>query len=289
MLDDLPLVECHREATALSYWRALADVHTSAPSTAVAARQRSWDKAIITATQDTINSCLPEPREQARLLAVRSRGASAWLNALPITSLGLRLSDEDVRVAAGLRLGTRLCHPHACRCGVHVDDRGIHGLSCAQSAGRHVRHSLINKIIHSVLVASNLPSALEPRGMLRSDDKRPDGLSLVPWNAGRCLVWDATILDTLAASHVGACSRRVAAAATKASKRVKYEGIANSHTFIPVALETFGSYGEAARRFVVELGRLWALATDDPLAAAKLRQRLSVAIQRGNAICVKGT
>ena len=127
--------------------------------------------------------------------------------------------------------------------------------------------------------------------MFRSDGKRPDGLSLVPWKAGRCLVWDATISDTLAASHVGACSRRVAAAATKAetSKRAKYEGIANSHTFIPVALETFGSYGEAAWRFVVELGRRWALATDDPLATAKLRQRLSVAIQRGNAISVKGT
>ena len=135
------------------------------PYFAVAACQRSWDKAIITATQDTINTCLAEPREQARLLAVRSRGASAWLNALLITSLGLRLSDEDVRVAAGLRLGTRLCYPHTCRCASHVDDRAIHGLYCAQSAGRHVRHSLINKIIHSVLVAPNLPSALEPHGM----------------------------------------------------------------------------------------------------------------------------
>ena len=80
----------------------------------------------------------------------------------------------------------------------------------------------------------------------------------------------------------------MAAAATKAetSKRAKYEEIANSHIFIPVALETFGSYGEAAWRFIFELGRLWALATDDPLAAAKLRQRLSVAIQRGNPISV---
>ena len=56
-----------------------------------------------------------------------------------------------------------------------------------------------------------------------------------------------------------------------------------------MALETLGSYGEAAWRFVVELGRRWAVAINDPLATAKVRQRLSVAIQRGNAISVKGT
>src|SRR6218665_284598 len=32
--------------------------------------------------------------------------------------------------------------------------------------------------------------------MLRSDGRRPDGTTLIPWRAGRNLVWDATVIDT---------------------------------------------------------------------------------------------
>ena len=35
-----------------------------------------------------------------------------WLLAPPITSAGLRMSDEEVRTSAGVRLGALLCQPH---------------------------------------------------------------------------------------------------------------------------------------------------------------------------------
>jgi uncharacterized protein (DUF2252 family) len=43
--------------------------------------------------------------DRARLLAIKSPHASDWLFALPISSCGLRLDDEAVRIAVGLRLG----------------------------------------------------------------------------------------------------------------------------------------------------------------------------------------
>src|SRR6218665_4098375 len=49
--------------------------------------------------------------------------ASDWLHALPLTTFNLKLSDEAVRVAVGLRLGSAICEPHTCVCGAPVSAR----------------------------------------------------------------------------------------------------------------------------------------------------------------------
>jgi len=58
-----------------------------------------------------------------------------WLNAPPLTAVGLRMDE----VAVGFRLCAILRLPHVCSCGAQVDARGSHGLSCHQSAGRHMQ------------------------------------------------------------------------------------------------------------------------------------------------------
>ena len=68
--------------------------------------------------------------DKARLLAASSPHSGDWLHAPPITAVGLRLSDEAVRVAIAHRLGCKACEPHTCVCGKAVDARGLHGLSC---------------------------------------------------------------------------------------------------------------------------------------------------------------
>ena len=42
------------------------------------------------------------------------------------------------------------------------------------------------------LEAAKVPGHLEPTGLYRSDGKRPDGATLVPWKRGKVLVLDAT-------------------------------------------------------------------------------------------------
>ena len=60
------------------------------------------------------------------------------LNTLPVSSLGLRMDDDTIRVAVVLRFGIPLCHPHQCSlCGTEVDNLVTHGLSCRRSEGRH--------------------------------------------------------------------------------------------------------------------------------------------------------
>ena len=94
-----------------------------------------------------------------------------------------------------------LCAPHLCPCGSLVDARGIHGLCCKRSAGRTIRHNTLNDMLCRACVRSGVPPSREPIGLFRSDGKRPDGMTLVPWKVGRCLTWDVTCPDTLAASR----------------------------------------------------------------------------------------
>ena len=39
---------------------------------------------------------------------------------------------------------------------------------------------------------------LEPRGLYRSDAKRPDGVTKIPWEMGKQLVWVVGAVDALA-------------------------------------------------------------------------------------------
>ena len=125
--------------------------------------------------------------DKARLLASKAPHSSDWLYALPITTCGLRLSDEAIRVAVGLRLGLNICEPHPCPCGAMVTSRRTNGLSCKRSSGRSTRHQQINDAIWRDLKRADVPSTKEPAGLLRGDGKRPDGLTLVPWQSGRSL------------------------------------------------------------------------------------------------------
>ena len=91
----------------------------------------------------------------ARLLAAGAKESGAWLHALPIDSVGLRLDDNSVRIAVGLRLGVPVCGAHKCHhCGADVNEFGrhVHGLSCRKSEGRHQRHAALNNIILSLPV-----------------------------------------------------------------------------------------------------------------------------------------
>ena len=119
------------------------------------------------------------------------------------------MGNEAIRVAVGLRLGLNICEPHTCPCGANVDARGLHGLARKRSAGRSTRHQQLNDFIWRTLKRADIPSTKEPTGLLRGDGKRPDGLTLVPWQAGKCLTWDATVVDTLASSYVSVTATRV--------------------------------------------------------------------------------
>ena len=67
--------------------------------------------------------------------------------------------------------------------------------------------------------------------LYRSDGKRPDGVSIVPWKCGQLLVWDATRPDTFAPSYSAIAAQQVGAVAQQAEdwKMQKYKHLDSCH------------------------------------------------------------
>ena len=185
--------------------------------------KRNWDYLLLEADQVF----------RARLMATAQNESWAWLNALPVSSLGTLLDTESLRVAIALRVGADVCIPHSCRCGGRMDSRGLHGLSCRYSAGRFPRHSAMNDVVKRALQKAGLPSVLEPPGLDRGDGSRPDGITVFPFSGDRSLVWDCTCVDTFAAAHLNRSAMEAGTAANCAeeSKRRKYAALAEEHQF----------------------------------------------------------
>lgn len=66
-------------------------------------------------------------------------------------------------------------------CGETVDKKGIHALSCLKNSSKHYLHAEVNSKIKKDLISVNTPSQLEPIGSDRTDGKRPDRVTLLPW------------------------------------------------------------------------------------------------------------
>jgi hypothetical protein len=113
----------------------------------------------------------------------------------------------------------------------------------------------------------------------------------VPWKRGRCVAWDATCPDTFAKSHLSASSTGAGSAAATAEdkKKQKYADIMTGVDFQPFAIETTGVWGESALALVKDIGHRTSAVTHDTRSTMFLRQRISTAVQRGNAFCVLGT
>ena len=82
---------------------------------------------------------------------------------------------------------------------------------------------------------------------------------------------------------------RAVAAQAERSKQEKYAALNQCHIFLPVTIETTGPFGPKTFSFLRDLGCCLIQVTGEAKSFSYLRQRLSVAVQRGNAAAVMGT
>jgi hypothetical protein len=112
-------------------------------------------------------------------------------------------------------------------------------------------------------------------------------MTLVPWIKGQPLVWDVTIVDILANSYVLKTSEVSGFAAEMICKRKhsKYSSI----IFKGLTFKSFGFWCKEAINFINVTGNRLVAESGNSKSKKFLFERISLAIQRGNAASIRGT
>ena len=155
-----------------------------------------------------------------------------------------------------------------------------------KAPGRSARHHALNDLVARSFASAGVPVTKKPAGLFRSDGKRPDGVSLVPWQSGKSLCWDVTVTCPLAESYVDRASHQAGSAAELAATREedKCVDLGARYIFEPIAIETLGVFNASARQLLADLGRRISTNTGEARETSYLFQKISVLVQCFNAV-----
>ena len=254
-------------------------------------QQSKWTKVVSESVLSDLRLRLSHSEVDTIRLAHASLPETGWwLQAMPSRNIGTLLTDRDFIQAAAFRLGLPVCQEQLCPCGASVDRLGLHRLSCNKLAsGRLARHAALNDLVSRAFQQAGVANSREPRNLSANDQLRPDGLTHEPWSRGQHLIWDVSVRDAFAASYRN-IARNVRAVAAKGEldKKAEYATLLGEYSLAPFIIDTTGVWGEEALRLVKEIGRRIAARKGDSRAAAFIRQRISVEVQRGNSRMISG-
>jgi hypothetical protein len=92
----------------------------------------------------------------------------------------------------------------------------------------------------------------------------------------------------LAKSYIGLSSKKAGEAA-RLRENAKTVETYNNYHFVPIAIETLGPWSDDAKKIINEIGQKIQKITNESRSTSYLTQRISIAVQRGNAASVLGT
>ena len=109
-------------STLISHLTSWQTTFGSLPASDPLPRKQSFsDRPGILASRAVVESSISDSVQMATFLAASAPHSGDWFLALPVSSCGIKLDDDAVRVAVSLRLGCSICVAHTCRCDAMVD------------------------------------------------------------------------------------------------------------------------------------------------------------------------
>ena len=234
-----------------------------------------------------------DDRNRARLRSLALPHAGDWVDAIPSPSLNLNLDSRSFGAVMGYRLGLSLMQEKDCDsipCQQFQDKYGDHAMHCRDDHGiRGGRHDRIrDKIFNEAQRASLNPTKEMPR-LVPGRQSRPADVFIPQWLDGRKVAFDVSVVSPTqeALLHRAADTSAVAIESRKATKiRTHFDNCrAEGIFFQPLVVESFGGWDKDAvfflKKIATQEARRWG-----KLSAIEIKhffQRLSIALQRGNA------
>jgi len=144
----------------------------------------------------------------------------------------------------------------------------------------------MNDIIFRSLSSAGIPAAKETTGLTRLDDKRPDGLTLVPWQGGKPVTWDITVVSTLAQYYLHASGHYAAGAQNLLSLGRKPIILSPELSYCPNRARNSRTIAPCSLDFLTRMGWRLSATKGDARETVFLFQCISVALQRFNAVLI---
>ncbi|ESN94841.1 hypothetical protein HELRODRAFT_179931 [Helobdella robusta] len=146
----------------------------------------------------------------------------------------------------------------------------------------------LNEYICRLFSKASIQVLKEPSGISAHDGRRPDGCTLIPWRAGRCLAWDVTVPGTFAERYVNLTSKECGLAAARAAdeKMKKYGNALPSMEFLPICIEVLGPMDPNTLKFLKAICKMISVRSGNSRELFFATNHISCLLQRFLRVCV---
>ena len=231
------------------------------------------------------------------------KGASAWLNALPLANEGYVLNKREFFDAVTMRYHWDLKRlPINCACGKKFDMQ--HANNCHRGGFLMRRHNnirdLVAEMVDDVACDVRIEPPLQPltgevlqETANRDIDARLDVAARDFWQRGEMAFFDVRIFNPFAKTYLNQKLDAVFKSQETAKKTAYNERVIRVEhgTFTPVVMSAFGGFGRETGKFVSRLTEKIADKHDIPnsIVANYVRTKISFELVRSQVMCIRGS
>lgn len=265
--------------------------------------QQSLKATYLKSKMETIDASLPSDLLPL-VNQARDKGASSWLNAIPLEEQGLQLNKQEFRDSLRIRYNLPLSGlPSYCACGEGFSIN--HALSCKKGGFVAQRHdgirdlltSVISKVCKNVETEPHLQPLDNERFNLRSANTSPEARLDIKaggfWSRGVTAFFDVRVTHVNSTSNQNKPTSTIFREQENEKKRQYLQRVLEVEhgTFTPLVFGTNGGMGVESALFLKTLAEFLATKNGESYAivVAWLRTRLSFEILRSVHLSVRGS
>ena len=243
--------------------------------------------------------------EKQRLVECSTeKGASIWMNVLPISTQGFALHKGAFKDAIALRYGWQLGNlPSSCACGAPFDID--HAMICSLGGFPIIRHNELRDITAELLSEVCADVTTEPplqpitgetflhRTARTDDDARPDIWARGFWNKAQEAFFDIRVFYPNAPSYHSRGITSISRSQEMEKKRLYGQRIREVEhgVFTPLVFTTSGGMARECKTFFSRLASIIADKQKEHYSKimALIRVRISFALLRSALMAIRGT